>query len=399
MRLPGAGLPAAIRRRRAVRRSPADAGPQPAADNDTALSPGPTTASASSAPSDTGAPDTRMDSVAPAASQKNEPGKRRWEVLASQRCAPAFVRRYAQRRLTLARVQAAVQRYRRRDPDDNRRTRIPEGEQIRFPVIWLTELYTPTTLDGLLRGLPPLLTKAYDPNPRHRASVDWVRTSRRQGGGESRSLPEVLPRAGSDFDYYVVDVLPSGIKAVTWGIYTLTSAVSVVTAGFHVQDEHVDELQRIVNRDASTGAICQPGGYAIRLVSHQKEAEADQWRESLRSDAARWLADRLPGSFHSLIPGQLPTIELILTEKLRPWEPAAVPRLKGDWTELLDLEDWEGYWQCTDLPWLRLHERKISGPGGGAASPAGCAYPRRALGRPPSYPDRLCRGTRCNHRL
>ncbi len=37
-----------------------------------------------------------------------------------------------------------------------------------------------------------------------------------------------------------------------------------------------------------------------------------------------------------------------------------MPQLTGDWTELLDLEDWEGYWQCTDLPWLRLHERKIS---------------------------------------
>lgn len=364
MRLPGAGLPAAIRRRRAVRRSPAAAGPQLAADNDTALSPGPTTATASSAPSDAGAPDTRMDSGAPAASQKSEPGKGRWEVLASQRYAPAFVRRYAQRRLTLAHVQTLVRRYRRRDPDDNRRTRIPEGEQVRFPVIWLTELYTPTTLDGLLEGLPPLLAKAYDPDPGREASVDWVRTSRRQGGGAFRSLPEVLPRAGAYTDYYVVDVLPSGIKAVTWGIYTLTSTVTVVTAAFHVQDEHVDELQRIVNRDVSTGAIRQPDGYAIRLVSQQKEANADQWRQTLRSSAARWLADRLPGSFQSLTPGQLPTIELILTEKLRPWEPAPAPRLKGDWTELLDLEDWEGYWQCIDLPWLRLHERKISVPGG-----------------------------------
>ena len=27
--------------------------------------------------------------------------------------------------------------------------------------------------------------------------------------------------------------------------------------------------------------------------------------------------------------------------------------------QLLDLEQWEGYWQCTDRPWLRLHERQF----------------------------------------
>ena len=232
MRLPGAGLPAAIRlraRRRAVRRSPADAGPQPAAYNDAASSPGPTTASASSAPSDTGTPDTPADSGAAAASEKSEPGKRRWEALASQRYAPPFIRRYAQRRLTLARAQALVGRLRRRDPDDNRETRIPEGEQIRFPVIWLTELYTPTTLAGLLQGLPPLLAKAHDPASRHEDLVDWVRTSRREGGGAFSPLPEVLPRAGPFSSYHMVDVLPSGIRSVTWGIYTLTSTVTAGT--------------------------------------------------------------------------------------------------------------------------------------------------------------------------
>ncbi len=303
MRLPRAGLPAAIRlraRRRAVRHSPADAGPQPTADNNAASSPGPTTASASPAPPDTHTPDTRTDSGAAAASEKSEPGKRRWEALASQRYAPPLIRRYAQRRLTLARAQAMAGRLRRRDRDDNQNRRIPEGEQIRFRVIWLTELYTPTTLAGLLQGLPPLLAKAHDPNLSHEDPVDWVRTSRRQGGGAFRQLPDVLPRAGPYYSYHMVDVLPSDIKAVTWGINTLTSTVTAVTAAFHVQDEHVDELQRIVNRDVSTRAIRQPDGWAIRTVGQQKQADADQWRESLRGDAARWLAARLPGSFHGL---------------------------------------------------------------------------------------------------
>ena len=302
MRSPGTGRLRAWQK--AARSRPADAGPQSTTNKDPTSSSGSAPASASPAPTD--APDTRTDSDTTAASKKGDPQKPRWAAaIVSQRYAPPFIRRHAQRRLSLTRAQVLVQRLRPRDPDDNRATQIPDDEQIRFPVIWLTELYTPTTLAGLLQGLPSLLTKAHDPASSYGDTIDWVRTSRRQGGGAFAPLPEVLPQSGADSDSYIVDVLPPGIKAVTWSIYTLTSTVTVVTAAFHIQDEHVDELQRIVNRDLSTRVIPLPDGWRIQRPSQQKEADADQWRESLRTNAAKWLADRLPGSFHSLIPAGL----------------------------------------------------------------------------------------------
>ena len=258
-------------------------------------------------------------------------------------------------------TRASERRWSVRDRGDNLDTRIPEGEQVRLPVIWLTELYTPTTLTGLLEGLPRLMAKARYQHLDRGDLVEWVQGTRRQGGGSWRILPIVRPSGGPHSPGDIEDVLPVGITSVTWGIYTLTSTVTAVTAAFHLQEDRAEELQCIVNEDVSTRASVLPdGGYQISDVRWQKQQSADRWRDSLRSDAAGWLADRLPGSFHRLVPGQLLTIELLLTEKQRPWdEPISGPGGTRGWMQVLDLVGRVGYWQCTSVPGLRLRGRRI----------------------------------------
>ena len=228
MRLPGTGLAATIRlrlRRWAARHGLADTDRQPRTNNDTSEQ-GQASASTSSL--------SNTNSVTPAAGEEDIAGKRRWVTLASRRRLPPFIRKYAQHRLTVTMAQTFEQRGRLRDPDDNLYTRIPDGEHVRVPVIWLTELYTPTTLAGLLRRIPPLIANAHDQPSGHEDLVNRVRTSRRQGGGAWDTLPPVRPRGGPHFRGQIADDLPAGISAVTWGIYTLTSTVTAVTAAFHV---------------------------------------------------------------------------------------------------------------------------------------------------------------------
>ena len=364
MRLSGSALAAAIRlkaRRWARQHRSADGVPQPAPDTGDASGHGPVSTTAITPVPDIAAAESHPASVAPAPAEESSTKEQRWARLARRRRLPPFVRKYVQHRWAVILAQASERRLSLRDPDENRDTRLPADEQIRVPVIWLTELYTPTTLVGLLQRLPPLLAKARYQHPERGDLVHWVQAARRQGGGAWRMLPVVRPPGSRHNVDDIVDVLPPSFTSVTWGIYTLTSTVTAVTAAFHLQEHHAQELQRIINRDVSTRAIVTPGGgYKISDVRWQKQESADGWRESLRSAAATWLADRLPGSFHSLAPGQPPTIELLLTEKRRPWEePPPRERPRRDWTQLLDLEDWEGYWQSTDMPWLRLHERQI----------------------------------------
>jgi hypothetical protein len=284
--------------------------------------------------------------------------ERWWGVLARSRYLPRFIRGRARLRW-MARVDE--RRVAGRDPGDNRDTRIPVGEQVLVPVLWLTELYTPTTLDGLLSGLASLMARAGDQDCRRGDIVEWVKDARRQGGGSWRMLPNVWPAGTAPRSAnWITDDLPVGITSVTWGIYTLTSTVTAVTVMFRVEERHAGELQRIVNKDASSRAVLLPGGsYTVSDVRSQKQQAADRWRENLRADAARWLARRLPGSFQDLAPGQLPTIELVLTERQYPWdEPIGHPAVAG-WMQLLDLENLEGYWQCGAISWLRLRERQF----------------------------------------
>ena len=237
---------------------------------------------------------------------------------------------------------------------------------VRVPAIWLTELYTPTTLGGLVDRLPSLMAKARNQHPERGDIVEWLQDARRRGGGAWRALPNVTSAdAGIRTSDWIIDRLPEQVASVTWGIYALTSTVTAVTALFELKEDHAAALQRIVDQDVSTRAIVTPrDGYTISDVRSLKQQAANKWREELRAGASMWLADRLPGSFHRLHPGELPAVELLVTERQLPWdEREARPQPRRGWTLLLDLESFDGYWQCRALPWLRLRERRSHGWG------------------------------------
>ena len=40
-----------------------------------------------------------------------------------------------------------------RDPEENTRGRLPDDEGVQLPGIWVAELYTPSTVGGLLNGI------------------------------------------------------------------------------------------------------------------------------------------------------------------------------------------------------------------------------------------------------
>jgi hypothetical protein len=303
------------------------------------------------------------DSADRTPAEENDAMERRWWALTRVRYLPPFIKRYARRRVDTIAARHAVQYFGRQDPADNQATRIPDGEEVHVPAIWLTELYTPTTLAGLLDGLPPFLAKAQDRGHDREDLVEWVRAARRRGGGAWQMLPYVFPPDSNRFwPDRIVDTLPDGIAFARLGIYTLTSTVTAVTTMFRLEEEHSRALGSIVNQDRSFRTRLLPhGGGAVSDVRPQKQEAADAWRAQLRDDVARWLAARFPGSFNRLAPGQLPTIELLLTEQQRPWEEPADQQRGRDWTELLDLEGFDGYWQCADPSWLRFHERRFRG--------------------------------------
>ena len=197
------------------------------------------------------------DAVSP---DRRDDREQRWAAVAfSRRQVPGFIRRYARRRFMLAEAREVERTAGARDADDNRDTRIPDGEQVRVPAVWLTELYTPTTLGGLVNRLPSVMAKARYQHPERGDIVQWLQDARRGGGGAWAVLPNVTSvDAGIRTSDWIIDNLPEQVASVTWGIYALTSTVTAVTALFRLKDDHATELQRIVDQDVCPGPPSRP---------------------------------------------------------------------------------------------------------------------------------------------
>ena len=235
----------------------------------------------------------------------------------------------------------------------------PTGEQARIPVIWLAELFTPTTLPSLIGGVRELTSRQHE---MRRAvvgdPVEWITSTRRRGRGGWRSLPTVRP-AGYRFPVDdVVDQVPAGIAYIKLELRTLTSTVTALTAAFGLDHDRAQGLDGILNKELPAPEEL-PNRRRVIPAEDRKASAVEEWRTSLRQEAAGWLAERFPGSFHRLAPGQLPAIEFLLTGQHRPWDRDANPGTIY-WAELLDLRPWRGYWQCTTIPSLRLQERPDS---------------------------------------
>jgi hypothetical protein len=253
------------------------------------------------------------------------------------------------------------------DPPEPRK-RAPEPssaatprEPVRIPVIWLAELFTPTTFSSLIKGVSELIARTPsrqdDTRSRWRVLVESITSDRRTGRYSGwEQLPTVRPEGSQLRDDEVADQVPAGIRYILLEVRTLTPTVTVLTAQFGLDDDRARGLENIL--------IQKPPdlveGYAEKYILIQEstnttEADIKKWQRDLREGASGWLANQFPGSFARLAPGQLPTIDLLLTGQLRPWEPNPDSD-RAAWAEVLDLGGLRGYWQCTTVPSLRLQE-------------------------------------------
>ena len=229
------------------------------------------------------------------------------------------------------------------------------------PMIWLTEVYTPTTVPDLLDGLRTLLDKREgDADRSSRDPVELVQSTRRHGRGGAR-FPPVVPDGSEMFAHdRIVDAVPHGVTHVCLIMLTLTSTITVVTAGFRLGDEQSRMVDTIFNRDEPRRLDVQHGIMSAGPWQHKRLA-VEQWRSGLREDCARWLTRRVPGSFQRFAPDRPPTIELVLTERPRRIAPRLDPLplyYPGPPLHLLFPSE-SGYWQCMDMPFLRLQEREL----------------------------------------
>jgi hypothetical protein len=138
---------------------------------------------------------------------------------------------------------------------------------------------------------------------------------------------------------------------------TLTSTVTVLTAAFRLDKDSERRLEAILSEDQATEArFDKRGEFTVVNVARQKLEAADEWRRTLRKNAAQWIEERFPGFFCGVAPEQLPTISLLLTANYAPWQ-VAPAGTAPTWAHILDIAsgDGDGYWQGNKTHPLRLN--------------------------------------------
>lgn len=228
-----------------------------------------------------------------------------------------------------------LQFWRQRDPKENEESRLPDGEHIAVPGVWVAELYSPSTVSGLLDGIARLGWE-YG-RTRDEDLAKWLSDIRngRQAGWINLGLV-----ARSTSDHFMTERfadLPQGVRFAVPSLRSVTPSLTALVVAFFLDDERASSLELPLRHSFETTISNDPRFRRYQVIPHvlwNRPARFGHrpWtpefkrRESVRRlmtgierDCAHWVASNLPGVFASGIrSGLFPTAMLMLTEHRRP---------------------------------------------------------------------------------
>jgi hypothetical protein len=200
------------------------------------------------------------------------------------------LRAFARRKYRCLDIQRRIENRAGYDRRDNAASRLSDGEHVWMPMVWIVELYTPTTIGNLLDGLLKLMDKQARPMS-DRDPVGWVREHRRSGRRGSHGLPTVRASAGGPFVFdTIVDRMPAHVQEISLDLHALSTTVTALVSGFRIDPEYSQSIEAILNRDVSTTFTRLRSGNAMHDVRQRKAQAIADWRREVRDAAAAWLA-------------------------------------------------------------------------------------------------------------
>ena len=221
-----------------------------------------------------------------------------------------------------------------RDPAENRDGRLPAWESIEVPAIWVVELYTPSTVEGLLGGIERLGWETrrsggddilkWMADIRHGRAAGWTAlglVSSTRAGHLMTERSAELPSRIQAAQPMLMSVMPSITALVTCFILTDDAAKEVNLplrrefATFTTRDDRF--RRRHLFRYVIRGGDIHMGS-TIHAPDFQRRDEVVRTLDSLEADCTAWVAKQLPGAFAGgLRRGLFPTSMLFVSERRR----------------------------------------------------------------------------------
>jgi len=155
---------------------------------------------------------------------------------------------------------------RERDSEANELTRLPADERLAVPAVWITELYTPSTVPGLLQGIDKLgwtHGRGMDQN-----LAKWMSDVRdgRMAGWTNLGL--VSPTSEPHFMRERTADLPAGVKAAMPKLMSLTPGLTAMVMCFIFDDECATSVEVPLRADYQTYTERDPLFRRSHLIRH-----------------------------------------------------------------------------------------------------------------------------------
>ena len=264
---------------------------------------------------------------------------------------------------------------RERDIKENERSRLPESESIAVPAVWVVELYTPSTISGLLTGVAKLGWE-YG-RSRDDSLVEWMGNVRqgRHAGWTSLGLVSRPDRRDSMAERLAL--LPAGVEAALPVLISLTSSLTALVIAFVMTDEGASVLDGPLHAEYHTQSgrdrlfrwwhvipyVLWDG--PIRAGRHIYSPDLRRRKElrailgGLELSCSAWVAERMPGAFCRGTNGdKLPTVALLVTEAAAP----LTQETHQPWAfGALSLNRDYAAWESEEWPGARLVLPELSG--------------------------------------
>lgn len=224
---------------------------------------------------------------------------------------------------------------RRRDIEDNLKSRIPPDEHLRQIALWAVEIFGPAEADRLHSALTKL---GWNEDRLFGFNADpgsWLSEQRKYGTEGSLNLGVIERPGKSRFLLRGRHApLPDAVDYAHGWLYQLSPSVTAVVLCFAMKESATVAYEAEINRDRKTTHEPLKGGYRSYNVEHLKRRSIEFVRKEARAMVADWFTIHLPGLFSLATDGnRIPTAELLTTKEQQLFDDERTP-VDPHWTRL-----------------------------------------------------------------
>jgi hypothetical protein len=231
-----------------------------------------------------------------------------------------------------------------RDVSENKRTSLPKNEELHFHCVWVSEVYTPSTIDSLQLALNKL-NWDYSEKPlgQQDSLINWVKNSRNSTWGGAWINGGFILNKNDKQSFLGANVrranLPKGVSNARLQIHNIVSSLTVVTIQFILDERMLLSLNEPFNKEYKTYIKFKPSFWRIRGASyidvvHQKQKQIEAQRQQIHQNLFSWFRKNIPGYFSNNDELEFPCIDFIVAEEYKSLRKNS-KRIRDHYTDLL----------------------------------------------------------------